>query len=125
MSHRRLLSVRRNCLGPSREIIERARARRVGVVSTVAEALDGVELTRRQEQTLKLLLRGKSEKQVAAAMGLSRNTVHLYVTGIYRRLGVHSRTELLMRCLGRPRGGEAMNGSGTGNGNGKGNGGAG
>jgi DNA-binding CsgD family transcriptional regulator len=34
-------------------------------------------------------------------MGLSRHTVHEYVTALYRRLGVQSRGELLALCLRR------------------------
>jgi DNA-binding NarL/FixJ family response regulator len=64
-------------------------------------------LPRRLRQTLKCLLEGDSEKQVAARIGLSRHTVHEYVTALYRRLDVSSRPELMARCLkqGRPNGG--------------------
>jgi DNA-binding CsgD family transcriptional regulator len=53
----------------------------------------------RVRQTLDCLLEGDSEKQVAARLGLSRHTVHQYVTDLYRRLGVSSRAELLALCL--------------------------
>lgn len=56
-------------------------------------------LTQRGRQTLSLLLEGKSEKQVAAAMGLSRNTVHKYVMALYQHFGVNSRAELLAHLL--------------------------
>lgn len=62
-------------------------------------------LTRRQRQTLDGLLDGDSEKQIALALGLSRATVHEYVTAIYRHYRVSSRGELLSRFIGsaRPR----------------------
>ena len=49
--------------------------------------------------TLEHLLTGMSEKEVAAAMELSRHTVHTYVKAIYRAFGVKSRAELLVRIL--------------------------
>jgi DNA-binding CsgD family transcriptional regulator len=58
-------------------------------------------LAPRLRQTLAGLLDGDSEKQVAAKLGLSRHTVHLYVGAIYRHFGVHSRGELLALLLRR------------------------
>jgi DNA-binding CsgD family transcriptional regulator len=58
-------------------------------------------LSPRLAQTLELLLLGRSEKEVATALGLSRHTVHVYVKGLYRRFGVSSRAELLARHLRR------------------------
>lgn len=52
-------------------------------------------LSPRLRQTLERLLAGDSEKQIAHRLGLSRPTVHEYVTALYRRFGVHSRGELL------------------------------
>ena len=46
-------------------------------------------------------MEGDSEKQVAMRMGLSRTTVHQYVTMLYRRFDVQSRAELLARVLRR------------------------
>jgi DNA-binding CsgD family transcriptional regulator len=59
------------------------------------------QLPRRLRQTLACLLEGDSEKQVAARLGLSPNTVHQYVTALYRRVGVQSRAELLAHALKR------------------------
>jgi DNA-binding CsgD family transcriptional regulator len=53
----------------------------------------------RLRQTLKCLLEGDSERQVAVRLGLSRHTVHEYVTALYRRLDVSSRPEVMARCL--------------------------
>ena len=60
-------------------------------------------LAPRLRQTLNYLLEGDSEKQVALRMGISRTTVHQYVTMLYRRFGAHSRAELLVRVLRRQR----------------------
>lgn len=60
-------------------------------------------LTRRQRQTLELLLHGASEKEAARRLGLSVNTLHRHVTDLHRRLKVSSRGELLAECHRRLR----------------------
>lgn len=62
-----------------------------------------VPLSPRTRQTLDCLLAGDSEKQVAARLGLSRHTVHVYVKTLYRRFGVSSRGELFARFVRRAR----------------------
>lgn len=52
-------------------------------------------LTPRQWQALKHLLNGQGEKQIAALMGVSRNTVHHYVKILHRHFNVNTRGELL------------------------------
>jgi DNA-binding NarL/FixJ family response regulator len=59
------------------------------------------EMAPRLSQTLELLLKGSSEKQVANQMKLSQHTVHGYVKALYRMYGVSSRAELLARHLKR------------------------
>ena len=61
----------------------------------------GLRLTDRQRQTLQLLLAGHSEKEVAAHLGVSPNTVHHYVKAIHRHFRVSSRSELLARWVGK------------------------
>src|SRR5262245_1812243 len=56
----------------------------------------------RVREALDCLLDGDSEKQAAARMGLSRETVHQYVKALYRHYQVASRAELLARVLRRP-----------------------
>ena len=58
-----------------------------------------LHLAPRLRQTLVLLLRGHSEKETAARLNLSRNTVHKYVTALYRHLGVTTRAELMARHI--------------------------
>jgi DNA-binding CsgD family transcriptional regulator len=53
------------------------------------------------QETLRCLLEGDGEKQAAARMNLSRETVHQYVKALYRHYRVQSRAELLARVLGR------------------------
>ena len=58
-------------------------------------------LTPRERDVLGALLRGASEKQVAAELGISPQTVHGRVKSIYLAYGVASRSELLVKCLAR------------------------
>jgi len=53
------------------------------------------QLTDAQHRVLERLLTGKSEKEVASDLKVSRHTVHRHICNIYRLLGVNSRSELL------------------------------
>jgi DNA-binding CsgD family transcriptional regulator len=55
----------------------------------------------RWRQTLDCLLDGDSEKQAAARLGISRQTAHQYVKGLYGHFGASSRGELLALFLRR------------------------
>ena len=57
-------------------------------------------LPERIQQVLDQLLAGRSEQEAAAAIGISRHTVHGHVKALYRRHGVNSRAELLSRWVG-------------------------
>jgi DNA-binding CsgD family transcriptional regulator len=59
----------------------------------------GEPLSRRQRQTLELLLAGNAEKQIAAQLSISKHTVHVYVKSLYKRFGVNSRSELLAKWV--------------------------
>jgi DNA-binding NarL/FixJ family response regulator len=52
-------------------------------------------LSPRLQQILAYLLDGKSEKEIACALGLSPHTVHVYVKTLYQRYEVNSRGELM------------------------------
>jgi DNA-binding CsgD family transcriptional regulator len=56
-------------------------------------------LTPRQRDVLHWLLAGAGEKQAAAELGISQQTLHAHVKSIYATYGVSSRAELLVRCL--------------------------
>lgn len=58
-------------------------------------------LSPRVRQTLDRLLEGDSEKQIAAKLGVSRHTVHVYIKNLYRHFSVNSRGELLARFVRR------------------------
>lgn len=55
---------------------------------------DGSELTLREQQTLKLIAQGMSNKLIARELGISDGTVKVYVKNLLRKLNLHSRLEL-------------------------------
>jgi DNA-binding CsgD family transcriptional regulator len=59
----------------------------------------GEPLSKRQRETLELLLAGNAEKQIAARLNISRHTVHVYVKSLYKRFDVNSRPELLAKWV--------------------------
>jgi len=62
-----------------------------------------VRLTVREEQTLLHLSRGCSNKQIAAKLGVSINTVSSHLKRVFNKLRVSSRTEAVIRYLVKKR----------------------
>lgn len=58
-----------------------------------AGAGDEQPLTPRQRDVLRWLARGKSNKEIAALLGMAENTVRVHVAAILKYLGVKNRTE--------------------------------
>jgi DNA-binding CsgD family transcriptional regulator len=50
-------------------------------------------LTRREEQILRLLAEGYSYEQSGWQLGISLGSVRTYVIRLYRKLGVHTKSE--------------------------------
>ena len=55
---------------------------------------DGQRLTAAEERTAKLAAAGRSNKEIAAELFLSEKTVEMYLSAVYRKLGVRSRAGL-------------------------------
>jgi len=70
------------------------RGDRVAIPESIIQKLSRAEIS-----VLLLLVEGLTEKQVAAGLNVSWNTVHVHVQQIYRILKVHSRAELLSLLL--------------------------
>jgi DNA-binding NarL/FixJ family response regulator len=64
-----------------------------------AKLMTGWTLTPRQQEVLELLVQGKSNREIAQALGLSENTVKVHLVVVFRVLGVSSRTEALLAGL--------------------------
>lgn len=59
---------------------------------STTEAVEPVSpLTARQQDVLDLLVQGKTNKEIAAALGLGEGTVKIHIAAIFRYFGVNSR----------------------------------
>jgi len=58
-------------------------------------------LTRREREILSLMAKGKINKEIAALLYISPETVKKHVQNIYLKLGVHNKIEALNKCLFR------------------------
>ena len=52
-----------------------------------------MQLTPRELATLRLMADGKSNKEIASALGISERTVKTHLGHLFEKLGVTSRTE--------------------------------
>lgn len=50
-------------------------------------------LTPRQHQVIKMMMKGSSNKKIAAEIGIAEATIKMHITAIFKRLGVSNRTE--------------------------------
>jgi DNA-binding NarL/FixJ family response regulator len=63
-------------------------------------------LSNRQAQIAALVVRGKSNREIAGLLDLSRRTVETHVATIFSKMGVRSRVELTVALLGGTRSSE-------------------
>ncbi len=77
-----------------------------GRAETPAVAMELQELTAREQAVLAKLAEGFAPKEVAAELGISYDTVRNHTTNIYTKLHVHSRSEAILKYLGRKPGTE-------------------
>ena len=56
-----------------------------------------VPLSKREMEVLQLVLRGKSNKQIALSMGITVRTVEFHLKNIYAKFQVSSRIELILK----------------------------
>ncbi len=54
-------------------------------------------LTEREKEVLKLILEGKSSKEVADTLYISKRTVDFHLQNAYEYLGAHSRMQAAVR----------------------------
>jgi DNA-binding NarL/FixJ family response regulator len=68
------------------------------VMNALAAAPAPATLTPRQEQVLQCLSRGLPTKLIARELQLSEHTVKEYIANIFQALGVHNRTEAVIKA---------------------------
>jgi DNA-binding CsgD family transcriptional regulator len=57
--------------------------------------------TAAQLRIIPLLMKGKSEPEIAEVLGKSFHTIHNQVRAIFKKAGVHSREELIVKLMNR------------------------
>jgi len=58
-----------------------------------------VSLTPREQSVLQLLVRGKSNKEIAATLGVTERTIKFHVSAIFTKLAVANRTEAVTKAV--------------------------
>lgn len=61
--------------------------------------IDKLELPPQQARVVELVLRGLSDKQIKAVMGISGGTIRTYLTRIFQRTDTSNRVELAVLVL--------------------------
>ena len=56
-------------------------------------------MTTRELEVLQLIVHGKSNKEIAAVLGLSANTVAVHRANIMQALGIHNTAELVVYAI--------------------------
>lgn len=81
----------------------KAGARRIptAVAEKLAERMPGQELTKREAQVLTLIVKGNSNLDIGAALGISEATVKSHVNSLLAKLGVTDRTQAATTALQR------------------------
>jgi two-component system NarL family response regulator len=92
----------------SEEIIDAVRKVHSGVrylpstiASRLADRMIRPSLTPRELDVLRLVSRGRSNKEIGAAMFISEETVKSHMKGLFQKLGVHDRAEAVSIALQR------------------------
>ena len=59
-----------------------------------SDAFDDAHLTQREKDILQSLIKGLSYKEISSQAFISVETLNSHITNIYRKLNVHSRSEV-------------------------------
>ena len=73
----------------------------VHLVAKLAERVSGETLSKREIEVLKLMARGKSNKEIGAALFISEGTVKSHGKAIFAKMNVASRTEAVAEATRR------------------------
>jgi DNA-binding NarL/FixJ family response regulator len=72
-----------------------------GISEKLADRLTLQELSDREQQVLRLLSDGKSNREIAMATGIAESTARFHVSNIMDKLGVNDRTSAVVTALKR------------------------
>ena len=66
---------------------------------TASEPIPRIYLTSREIEVVQLLVRGQSNAEIAARMGIQLQTVKNMLSALYAKLGVSTRLQLVLLAL--------------------------
>ena len=79
----------------------------LAIIETTAAISDSSQdwkLTQRETEISSLIVRGRTNRQIAEELSISENTVKTFVKRLFIKLGVHSRSEFIYEiCQLNPR----------------------
>lgn len=84
--------------GEEKEWIKDLRRKEVSDLTPLEAFFADYGLSKREGDVARLLLRGLTLRQIAAELALSYPTINTYANALYRKLGINSRSELLLLC---------------------------
>jgi two-component system, NarL family, response regulator len=71
------------------------------ITAALAVRAGRVELSDREREVLEAMVRGRSNKEIASALGISENTVKVHATRVFEKLGVADRLEAVTVAIRR------------------------
>jgi len=71
------------------------------VGTRLAERVGAMDLSSREQQVLELVVKGKSNKEIANDLAITEPTVKGHITNILGKLGVSDRTQAVIAALKR------------------------
>jgi len=69
------------------------------ISALLAQRLPGSELTDRELDVLRMLVKGRSNREAAETLGIAENTVRIHVSRILDKLGVADRTQAVLFAI--------------------------
>lgn len=87
--------VERQRIEELRALVDRYREGEDSVESRCARAARTFDLTRREEEVLALLLKGRTRSEIARELYVSGDTVKTHIRNLYRKTGVAGKDELV------------------------------
>jgi DNA-binding NarL/FixJ family response regulator len=72
---------------------------REGSAATGLEPIPRIYLTNREIQVVQLLVHGRSNAEIAGELGIQVQTVKNLLSGLYAKLGVSTRLQLVLLAL--------------------------
>ncbi len=93
---------------PRDEILETVRAVHAGgkripeeIATKLADRMMSEPLTEREREVLRLIVAGRSNKEIGAALAIAEGTVKVHVNSLLGKLGVQDRTQAVTEALRR------------------------